>query len=222
MGYTEGVHQLSTGISVSEQVRMSRRDFLPPWAITLSANYVLNPTTDDFGHLVVAYGKLYTPGFAKHHSLSVAASYQTSIGGFQSKAVLSSLAYKSTRLVPRGFSSYDISNDHYLATSINYQLPIWYPDGGWEGVIYFKRLRLNIGADYASFRNRAFSKGEGDIINYRKRIGSVGLDLGVDFNLFALPNSATVSATLSVYRKMVYSPTKSGKMYFSFGLGLPF
>ena len=155
-------------------------------------------------------------------SLSVAASYQTSIGGFQSKAVLSSLAYKSTRLVPRGFSSYDISNDHYLATSINYQLPIWYPDGGWEGVIYFKRLRLNIGADYASFRNRAFSKGEGDIINYRKRIGSVGLDLGVDFNLFALPNSATVSATFSLYRKMVYSPTKSGKMYFSFGLGLPF
>ena len=222
IGYTEGVHQLSTGISFSDQVRMSRRDFLPPWAITLSANYVLNPTTDDFGHLVVAYGKLYTPGFAKHHSLSVAASYQTSIGGFQSKAVLSSLAYKSTRLVPRGFSSYDISNDHYLATSINYQLPIWYPDGGWEGVIYFKRLRLNIGADYASFRNRAFSKGEGDIINYRKRIGSVGLDLGVDFNLFALPNSATISATFSVYRKMVYSPTKSGKMYFSFGLGLPF
>lgn len=222
IGYSMGVHQLSTGITFSDQVRMSRRDFLPPWAITLSANYVLNPTTDDFGHLVVAYGKLYTPGFAKHHSLSVAASYQTSIGGFQSKAVLSSLAYKSTRLVPRGFSSYDISNDHYLATSVNYQLPIWYPDGGWEGVIYFKRLRLNVGADYASFRNRAFSKDEGDIINYRKRIGSVGIDLGVDFNLFALPNSATVSATFSLYRKMVYSPTKSGKMYFSFGLGLPF
>ena len=78
IGYTEGVHQLSTGISFSDQVRMSRRDFLPPWAITLSANYVLNPTTDDFGHLVVAYGKLYTPGFAKHHSLSLAASFQTS------------------------------------------------------------------------------------------------------------------------------------------------
>lgn len=222
IGYTQGVHQLSTGISFSDQVRMSRRDFLPPWGVVASANYVLSPTTDEFGHLVVLYGKLYTPGFAKHHSLSLAASYQTSIGGFQSKTVLSGLAYKSTRLIPRGFSSYDISSDHYLATSLNYQLPVWYPDGGWEGVIYFKRLRLNIGGDFASFSNRSFTKEEGDIIAYRKRIGSVGIDLGVDFNLFAMPNSATVSATFSLYRKMVFAPTKSGKMYFSFGLGLPF
>ena len=222
IGYSEGVHQLALGASFQDYVRMSHRDFLPPWGVAMAANYILNPTTDDFGHLMVLYAKLYTPGFFKHHSLSLAASYQTSIGGFQSSTVLSGLAYKSTRLMPRGFSSYDISNDHYVATSLNYQLPVWCPDGGWEGVIYFKRLRLNLGGDYASFRQRAFSKDEGDIVSYRKHIGSVGLDLGVDFTVIAMPSNSTVSATFSVYRKMVFTPTKSGKMFYSFGLGLPF
>ena len=222
IGFTEGVHLLNLGVSFQDHVRQARRDFLPPWGVVLSGNYALNPTTDDFGHLLVLYAKLFTPGFAPHHSLSLAASYQTSLGGFHSDMVLSNLTFKSTRLIPRGYSSYDIVNNHYLATSVNYQLPVWYPDGGWSGVIYFKRLRLNVGADYASFRNQAFVKDEGDIVNIRKHIGSVGVDLGVDFNLFSMPDSATISLTLSLYKKMAFAPFSEGKFHFGFGLGLPF
>ena len=222
IGFTEGVHLLNLGVSFQDYVRQARRDFLPPWGVVLSGNYALNPTTDDFGHLLVLYAKLFTPGFAPHHSLSLAASYQTSLGGFHSDMVLSNLTFKSTRLIPRGYSSYDIVNNHYLATSVNYQLPVWYPDGGWSGVIYFKRLRLNVGADYASFLNKAFVKDEGDIINMRKHIGSVGVDLGVDFNLFSMPDSATISLTLSLYKKMAFAPFSEGKFHFGFGLGLPF
>lgn len=221
IGYTEGVHLLNAGISFSDMVRQSRRDFLPPWGVVLAANYAQNPTTNDFGHLIVLYGKLYTPGFARHHSLSTAVSYQTSLGGFHSDEVLSGLMLKSTRLVPRGFSSYDISNNHYLATSLNYQLPVWYPDGGIRGIIYFKRLRLNVGGDYASFRRNSFDT-EGSIIERRAHIGSYGLDLGIDFNLFGMPDSATISATFSLYRKESFDPKTDGKFHFSFGLGLPF
>ena len=84
VGYSEGVHQLSFGVGFQDLVRLAHRDFLPPWGVVLSGSYTLNPTTDAMGHLMVLYGKLYTPGFAKHHSLSVAASYQTSLGGFHS------------------------------------------------------------------------------------------------------------------------------------------
>ena len=223
IGYSEGVHQLSVGISFQDFVRQSHRDFLPPWGIAASASYTLNPTTDNIGHLMVLYGKLYTPGFAKHHSLSVAASYQTSLGGFQSDLVLSQLTFKSTRLLPRGFSSYDIVNDHYVASSLNYQLPVWYPDGGWQGVIYFKRLRLNVGADYASFESpHRFDQTTGEIVSTRRHIGSAGIDLGVDFNLFSMPQAATISATFSLYQKFRLGPAKRDKLYFSFSLGLPF
>ena len=221
IGYSEGVHLLNLGASFQDQTRMAHRDFLPPWGVVLSANYGLNPTTNDFGHLVVLYGKLYTPGFAKHHSLSLAASYQTSIGGFQSDRVLSTLTFKSSRLIPRGYTTYDIANSNYIATSLNYQMPVWYPDGGISGVIYFKRLRLNVGADYASFSRELFTE-EGVTVERRKHLGSFGLDLGVDFNIFGMPESATISATFSLYRKMMFAPFDDGKFHFSFGLGLPF
>lgn len=222
IGYSEGVHQLSMGISFQDFVRQSHRDFLPPWGVVASASYTLNPTSDKMGHLMVLYGKLYTPGFAKHHSLSLAASYQTSLGGFHSDLVLSQLTFKSTRLLPRGFSSYDIVNDNYVATSLNYQLPVWYPDGGWSGVIYFKRLRVNVGADYASFQHPKGFNQQGALIDERRHIGSAGIDLGVDFNLFSMPEAATISATFSLYQKFRLAPGKREKLHFSFSLGLPF
>ena len=221
IGYTEGVHQLSMGVSFSDQVRMAHRDFLPPWGVVVQANYTLNPTTDDFGHLAVLYGKLYTPGFAKHHSLSLAASYQTSIGGFHSDMMLSDLAFKSTKLLPRGFSSYDIENKNYVATSLNYQLPVWYPDNGIQGVIYFKRLRLNIGGDYASFERPRFNA-EGSIIKRRETIWAYGGDIVIDFNIFTMPAAATMTATLSLYAKGSNVTLKNNKPYIAFGLGLPF
>ena len=222
IGYSEGIQQLSFGIGFSDQVRMAHRDFLPPWAVVLSASYTLSPSTNDLGHLAVLYGKLYTPGFAKHHSLSLAASYQTSIGGFQSEYVISQLTLKSTKLLPRGFSSRDINNKDYVATSLNYQLPVWYPDGGWGGVIYFKRLRLNVGGDYASFGMPQFST-EGNIVEPRRKLWAYGGDIIVDFNIFSLPQSATMTATLSLYGKSANIPLgKRNKFYVNFGLGLPF
>ena len=222
IGYTEGVHLLNMGVSFQDYVRQSHRDFLPPWGVALSVNAALNPTSTNFGHLIVLYGKLYTPGFAPHHSLSAAVSFQTSMGGFHSDMVLSGLTFKSTRLVPRGYSSYDIANNHYVASSLNYQLPVWYPDGGIKGVIFFKRLRLNVGVDYASFFKASGFDDEGTVIERRRHIGSYGLDLGVDFNLFTMPEAATMSATLSLYRTVSFNPLQDGKFYISFGLGLPF
>lgn len=127
IGYSEGVHILNVGVTFQDNVRMAHRDFLPPWGVVLSANSGLNPASTDFGHLVVLYGKLYTPGFGPHHSLSLAAAYQTSIGGFQSDMVLSSLSLKSSRLIPRGYNSYDIANNNYVAASLNYQAPCGTP-----------------------------------------------------------------------------------------------
>ena len=221
IGYSEGVHLLNFGVSFQDYVRMAHRDFLPPWGVALAVNSGLNPASTNFGQLFVLYGKLYTPGFAPHHSLSLAAAYQTSIGGFQSDMVLSSLTFKSSRLIPRGYTTYDIANNNYVATSLNYQAPVWYPDGGIRGIVYFKRLRLNAGFDYASFQKRYVDKTDGSLVEYRRHIGSYGLDLGVDFTLFAMPSSATISATLSLYRTAQFAPFEDGKFHFSFGLGLP-
>lgn len=212
IGYREGLHKLTFGIGYSDAVQLAYRDFVTPRGYVLSANYALNPTNGHFSDLISFYGKLYTPGFAAHNSLTVAATYQTSIGGFKNPVGESFLSYKSARLIPRGFDSNDINSRNYFAASLDYQLPVWYPEGGIPSVLYFKRIRLNLGADYGQF----------DAFNYLKRrtetrrIHSFGGDLVFDFNVFRQPASATSTLRLSFY-----APSKGG-MWWSASLGLPF
>ena len=86
IGYREGLHKLTFGIGYSNSVQLAHRDFITPRGYVLSASYALNPTNDHFSDLISVYGKLYTPGFAPHNSLTAAATYQTSIGGFKNPA----------------------------------------------------------------------------------------------------------------------------------------
>jgi hypothetical protein len=89
-------------------------------------------------------------------------------------------------------------------------------------VVYFKRLRVNVGVDYASFDKPKGVTEEGKFFMNRNYIGSAGVDLGIDFNIFSMPDAATISATFSLYKKMSFLPFQSGRWYFGFGLGLPF
>ena len=221
VGYKEGVHLLQFGAGFQDQVRLAHKDFLPRWGQVVSLNYALNPADDNFSHLVSAYGKFYFPGVVRHHSLSLAAAYQTSIRGFSHENALSNLAFHSGRLVPRGFYTSEIENLNYVATSVNYALPIWYPDMSLGPVIHFKRVRLNVGFDYASFDHKypALDKDSGMVITgvRRNRLFSYGGDISVDFNLFRMPDAATTSLTLSIYQ-----PHGKEKPFVTVGFGLPF
>ena len=215
IGYAEGLHLTSFSLGYQDVVRLSHRDFLPPWGLVATASYAMNPADGKFSDLLALYAKVYTPGFAKHNSLSLAVAYQHSIGGFQSNDALSALTFNSTKLLPRGFDATQIENRNYIAASLNYQLPLCYPEGGWRGMIYVKRIRLNIGLDVAQYENQKFAT-NGSVRRDWHRINSIGGDLTFDFNLFSSPAAATMALTLSVYR-----PNEGG-MFFSAGMALPF
>ena len=215
IGYQKGIHLTQFGLAFQDFVKLSHRDFAPRWGVTASANYALNPANEGFSDLVSLYAKLYTPGAFAHNSLSVALAYQNSFGGFKSKDALSALRFKATRLLPRGFDSTQIENHNYMATSINYQLPVWYPDGGWQGIFYLKRLRLNAGFDFAQFERELFHQ-DGKLHNHWKRLSSWGGDLVLDCNLLSQPAAGTTALKFSLYR-----PSEGG-MFFSVGMELPF
>ena len=210
IGFRKGLHKLSFGAAFADHVRMAHRDFAPRWGYTLSAAYTFNPSNGFFSDLISLYGQAYLPGIAPHHSVRVAANYQTSIGGYKFPAGYAPLSYKSTRLIPRGFSSADIVSNNYTAAAFDYQLPVWYPEGGIGSVIYFKRIRLNLGGDYAQFRR----PGRGGM--EWRRIWSAGADIVLDINAFRQPASATSTVKLSFYR-----PSK-GDFWFGASVGLPF
>jgi hypothetical protein len=202
-------------------VALAHKDFLPRFGYLLSANYALNPANSNFGRLLSCYGKLYVPGILRHHSFNIALLYQNTIGGFDSKLLASTLSFHSSRLIPRGFQVAEVENRDYLATSVNYQFPLCYPDGGIPSVLYFKRIRMNLGFDYASFNNKYFvahpSIDKVSLKDRRKHIFSYGGDITLDINLFSMPAAATTAVTLSLYK-----PHGKRGLHFSAGVGLPF
>jgi hypothetical protein len=219
IGYKEGVHLLQFGAGYQDQVRLAHKDFLPRWGQVISFNYGLNPADKNFSHIFSVYGKAYFPGVVKHHSLSLAAVYQTSLGGFDREDALSNLAFHSGRLIPRGFYASEIQNRNYVATSLNYALPIWYPDLGCS-LIHFKRVRLNLGFDFASFSRKDMYIGQNNsliAVVQRQRLFSYGGDISFDFNLFRMPDAGTTSLTISIYQ-----PHGKKKPFVTAGFGLPF
>ncbi len=210
IGFSEGLHKVSLGVNYSDNVRMAHRDFLPRWGYGLSLNYAFNPSNHNFGDLVSVYAQGYLPGFARHNSLRLAFSYQTSVGGYKFPSGYTPLTYRSTRLIPHGYSSADILSNHYTAFSADYQFPLCYPEGGIPSVLFIKRIRMNLGGEYAQFRDMRL-RGEG-----WRRIWAVGGDITFDVNVFRQPASATSSVRLSLYHPA------SGGVWFTAAVGLPF
>ena len=219
IGYTHGLHKVVFSAGFSDYVRLAARDFLPRLGYSASVSYSFNPANSDFSDLIAGYAKVYLPGFAAHHSLSAAVSYQTSIGGFRTPEGQRLLTYNSSYLIPKGFSSSDIRSNRYLALAADYQLPVWYPEGGIPSVIYFKRIRLNLGFGYAQFRElyAVQSEGRANILSRRKRLWSYGGDLTFDINVFRQPASGTSTVRLSCYK-----PSGEKGVWISAGVGLPF
>ena len=214
IGYAEGLHLTSFSLGFQDLVAMSHRDFAPPWGVTASASYAINPAEGSFSDLLALHTKFYVPGFLPQNSFNIAFAYQTSIGGFKSKDAVSALTFKSSKLLLRGFDSSQIVSRNYMATSLNYQLPLCYPDGGLRGWIYFKRIRLNIGLDLGQYQYDRF-----DSFGVKHKawhgMNSWGGDLTFDVNFLSSPASATMALTLSVYR-----PSEGG-IYVAFGADLP-
>ena len=215
IGYSKGIHLTTFTLGFQDFVRQAHRDFAPPWGVVASATYATNPANGAFSDLLALYSKFYIPGFARHNSVTLALAYQTTFGGFESDDALSALSFKSARLLPRGFNSTQIENQNFLATSLNYQLPICYPDGGWRSVIYFKRIRLNAGFDYAQFERRRFHE-DGALHREWRQINSWGGDIIFDTNFLSQPASATTALKFSLYKP------SEGSLYFAAGIELPF
>lgn len=222
--YKTGLHLLQGYIRYSNMTRTAQMDFMPRWGHSFSLVAAGEPTNPDFGKLISAYGKIYLPGPVRLSYINLAATYQNSFGGLKSPYIYSSLMFNLYQLLPRGYYSTNVSNRNYFATSLNVSFPLCHPDGGIPSVLYFKRIRMNLGFDYASYEAGRMSDktilGEEEFAKFmtvRKNVFSYGADLTLDMNIFRAPASGTTSLTLSLYK-----PTTLKGVFFGVKVGLPF
>ncbi len=79
-------------------------------------------------------GGIYLPGIGLNHGILVE-------GEYQRESLSNVYQYSDVFNYARGYSY--VLNDEVYRLSLNYQLPLFYPDWGFFNFAYFKRIRLN-------------------------------------------------------------------------------
>jgi hypothetical protein len=212
---TRGVEKLSFALRYSIQKRMALSEFQPRWGLSARAGYVTNPTNRAFRDLWSASLAGRLPGVVRPHGATVRLAWQQTV-----ERSGAPFMYHMKEVFPRG-ARYDFSARLWRSASLDYQFPVWYPEGGIPGVLYFKRVRVNLFGDYAlwkGFEGSAVGQSSGGLANSRpwNRLWSYGGDLILDLNPLRLPATNHFSATFTVAK-----PGDREGIFFNFGLEMP-
>lgn len=192
-----GYQRWEASLWYSNSRRSSYRSLTPRLGYAVKA-LVSSAFSNRFGTIYALYGRGYLPGFMANHSITVASTVQS-----QKRA-----EYQLTgkMLVPRGeVDRYAAAR--YAAAQVNYSLPLFYPDGGIDGFLNFKRISANVFGDY-SVGNYFTTRSTTRLDHY-----SYGVDLMVDFNFLR-------SSDQSV--RFTFAMPSTGKLWFGLNYSLSF
>jgi hypothetical protein len=215
---TRGVERFTFSVGYSGQTRMAPGEFLPRWGFTARVGHVTS-TNRDFRRLWIASMGGWMPGVVRPHSVRVRAAAQEDAGPGDAPYM-----FRVKEVLPRG-AIYDFIAQKWRSASVDYQLPVWYPEGGIPGVLYFKRVRLNLFADYAhwrSFKSEMTRTNPEGLISLAivhpawHRLYSYGGDITLDLSPLRLPATNILSATFTIAK-----PSDQRGVFFSFGVDIP-
>jgi hypothetical protein len=160
-------------VSYNRVLRQNRRDLAGRFEQRALIYYNHTPLGGDYkGELFAATTRLAFPGFFKHHSLQLTGNYQ--------KENTRDYLFSSVLRFPRGYTSRH--HDQFYSGSVQYKLPLWYPDIALGPILYFQRLKTNLFYDYGHGNRLDRTNNLDRTYNYQ----SVGVELTTDFNFMRL------------------------------------
>ena len=136
VNYKENYFAVGAISSFTRSRQSSVRDLFTPYLQALSLSFAYEEVYDSPCKFA-AVTRIYTPGFFKHHSLQLNASYQH-------KDIQS---YNSLQNLPRGYVF--SNNTDLLYGSLDYYFPIAYPDFNIASILYLKRCSFGLYGDAA-------------------------------------------------------------------------
>ena len=213
---TRGVERLFMSLRYSAQTRMALSEFLPRWGLATRIGYAFNPTSRSFKDLWTVSLSGWLPGVVRPHSTRVRLAWQQSADRSDAPFM-----FQMKEVFPRG-ARYGFPVQQWRSASIDYQLPVWYPEAGIPSVLYFKRVRLNLFADYALWRNFGSTgsvAGSGVSVESAPRwhrLYSWGGDIILDLSPLRLPATNHFSAIFTIAK-----PSDRKGIFFNFGLEMP-
>lgn len=163
-------------LSAYRLLKQSKRDINSRWGQALFVDYYNTPYGGELeGTLAAATAYVFLPGLFKHHSLYGHAAFQHTFMSNTSDRISNDYVFRNSVPIPRGHSVARFQN--FISTSINYALPLWYPDIALGPVLNIQRVKLNLFSDYAVGNFAQLS-------GYDENYHSVGGELTFDLNIF--------------------------------------
>jgi hypothetical protein len=174
--------------------QLSHRDIYPAWAQTIDFYYTFAPFDKNiFGNEVSFLSAFYLPGLFPNNSIRIRyeAEKQSSV----------KFLYGNIISLPRGYKNM-ISKDIRMI-SVDYFLPLAYPDINIPGFLFIKRIRTGLFYDSAVGNKNYIYKKEPDkwvVHNKRENFNSGGFELLADFNFLSVPYTIS-SGVRSTWKK---------------------
>ncbi len=171
-------------LSAFRLLKQSRRDINSRWGQSLNLNIYNTPYGGGFsGSQFSAYGLIFLPGLFKHHSLWGYWAYQNaqldrlSLKNPKELNQSNNYQFRNQVPLPRGGLGVSRFQDFY-SLSINYAMPVWYPDIAIGPLINFQRIRANGFFDYGYGSSPKFNDSETFV--------STGVEVKLDLNVMRL------------------------------------
>ena len=159
-----------TSIRISALRRTALQNLAPRLGFSTTASYQRDLESilgGDYDELLqekfTIESRIYLPGVSPNHSLQLS-------GGYQKELLTNRYQLSDNFNYSRGFLAPLI--DNYSRLSLDYSFPLLYPDWGFWGISYFKRIRANAFYDYG--------RGSIALLNETDNYQSTGLDLTFD------------------------------------------
>lgn len=190
-------HSLGYRLYFHQLLRQSYRDMYPDFGIILDGSYRHSPVgLLRAGEISSLQSVLYLPGVLKNHGIKVYA-------GAQHKNAGGRLGFSDVVRYARGWGRIN-TTDIYTAGA-DYKLPLFYPDMNLLGLLYVRRIKGALFADYTRLKGNFYNDGQitGTFI---KDITSMGTELSADVNFvrFYAPSSIGFRASYLPEMKNVY------------------
>ena len=182
--YADGGNLIYNHFSMSgyRLLKQNRRDINSKWGQAFFMDVYGTPYQGDYsGGLFAFQGRLYFPGFARHHSLWGYWAYQKSDIAdvlVSTGEGLDNYTFRNQIPLPRGQSVSRFEN--FYSMSVNYTLPLWYPDLNLGPLVNVQRIRANAFLDYGFGNSRVNQR------DFNDSYLSTGAEVKFDINVIRL------------------------------------
>ena len=182
--YDYGQTIITTRLYLSNYFQQALRDIYPRWAQIIDFNYRYAPFDKSiYGSDISLKTAFYFPGFIPNNSIKIR--FETE------KQDHAEFLYVNFSSLPRGYNNLILTKLNFL--SLDYAMPLVYPDFNISSLLYLKRIRTDLFYDYEEGPGNSIYQysAEGLSPLYKnsdkESLRSFGFELMADFHVLRIP-----------------------------------